>query len=86
MLSAPRNETRACYEKNVRLSLLELIEDDRWENNRELVRLELWKYDPGLLSTGDIVDMISMALSLANTNDERVQGELQSIMEDKGWQ
>ena len=28
----------------------------------------------------------TMALSLANTNDERVQGELQSIMEDKGWQ
>lgn len=86
MLSAPRNEIRACYEKDVRLSLLELIEDDRWENNRELVRLELWKYDPGLLSTGDIVDMISMALSLSDTNDERVQGELQSVMEDKGWQ
>jgi len=86
MLSAPHNEIRACYEKDVSLSLLELIEDDRWENNKELVRLEMWKYDPGLLSTGDIVDMISMALSLSDTNDERVQGELQSVMEDKGWQ
>ena len=86
MLSAPRNEIRACYEKEELLSSLELIDDDRWENNNELVCLELWKYDPQIISAGDIVDIISMYLLLADTYDERVQGELQNAMEDKGWQ
>lgn len=86
MLSAPRNEIKACHEKDERLSSIELFDDDKWENNGELIRLELWKYDPKIVCDSDSVDIISLSLSLANTYDERVQGELQDAMEAQGWQ
>lgn len=86
MLSAPRNEVRSCYEKDERLSSLDLIDDARWENNGNLIRLELWKYEPEFIRDGNRVDLISMSLSLADAYDERVQGELQSAMEANGWQ
>ena len=86
MLSNPRNDQRACYEKDEMLSSLTLLDDDKWANNGDLVRLELWKYDPGLLCTSNRVDVISMFLTLEDAFDERVQGELQNVMEAHKWQ
>ena len=83
---APRNDVRACFEKDSRLQNLNTIDDDSWEESRDLVHLEIWKYDPVPISNGDAVDIISMALSLENNRDERVQGELQDVMEERGWQ
>lgn len=41
--------------------------------------LEVWKYDPFLLSDSDYVDDISLILSLRDDIDERVQKELDTI-------
>lgn len=37
------------------------------------IRVELWKYDPGMLSKDDAVDDISLILSLDKTYDERTE-------------
>lgn len=46
--------------------------------------LEVWKYDPFLLSDGDCVDDISLVLSLSDDVDERVQKELDTIRKEYG--
>lgn len=49
------------------------------------VELEIWKYDPKLLTQGDSVDPLSLYLSLADTNDERIEGALHELLEDLRW-
>lgn len=46
---------------------------------------ELWRYDPGLLAEPPCVDRLSLALSLADTTDERVQMAVTRILEDAAW-
>ena len=48
--------------------------------------LEVWKYDPFLLSDSDYVDDISLVLSLKYVTDERVQKELDAIRAKYGMQ
>jgi hypothetical protein len=48
--------------------------------------LEVWKYDPFLLSDSDYVDDISLVLSLRDDIDERVQKELDTIRNNYGMQ
>jgi hypothetical protein len=46
--------------------------------------LEVWKYDPFLLSNNDHVDDLSLMLSLRDDTDERVQKELDTIRNNYG--
>jgi hypothetical protein len=47
--------------------------------------VECWKYDPCLLSDGPLVDPLSLYLSLRSEHSERVQGELESLLEKFPW-
>lgn len=44
--------------------------------------LELWRYDPRLLSDGDMVDPLSLYLSLREQSDERVDQALAQLLEN----
>ena len=46
--------------------------------------IEVWNYDPKALSEGEIVDDISLLLSLRAVTDERIQGGLDTIREKYG--
>ena len=43
--------------------------------------LQVWKYDPGILASGNIVDPLSLFVTLKDNNNERVQGELHKLIE-----
>ena len=43
--------------------------------------LQVWKYDPGILVSGKVVDPLSLFLILKDSGNERVQGELQKLIE-----
>jgi hypothetical protein len=45
------------------------------------VRMESWKYDPWVLAENDIADPCSLYLSLRESGDERVQKEIQLLIE-----
>lgn len=53
----------------------ELIDPD------EQVALELWAYDPKLLSNDNMADTLSVVLSLRDNNDERVEEAVEKIIE-----
>ena len=59
--------------------------DEKWETEKKLFHVEVWKYDPALFADNQIVDPVSMAVSLKDCMDERVQGELEEFLEAYQW-
>lgn len=47
--------------------------------------IEVWSYDPAVLSKGPVVDVLSLYLSLRDDPDERVQAALTRMMERLPW-
>ena len=45
------------------------------------LRVEAWRYDPRFLSDGSCVDPLSLALSLRGDSDERVQQQIQTLID-----
>ena len=84
MLGSPRYETYAAYKGSVEMESLELI-DPLWQPDRGSMVLELWKYDPALFAVKGEVDPVSLAMSLSESEDERVQGELEEYLEGYEW-
>ena len=47
----------------------------------EQVRVELWEYEPKLFSEDNMVDRLSVALSFAGNEDERVEEVIEELLE-----
>lgn len=47
--------------------------------------VEVWRYDPALLAENNVVDPLSLYLSLQTSEDERVKIELNRIIENIKW-
>ena len=70
-------EARACYAvTNAALKTLSTCVNTKFGNNI----VEIWKYSPHLLSNTNTVDKLSLYLSLKETEDERVQIELENLL------
>ena len=59
--------------------------DERWEENKDLIRLELWKYNPALFVKNGVVDPISLYMTLSDIVDERIEGALEEMLEGYKW-
>ena len=65
----------------------------RWWHNKpsipkqdpDAVEIEVWAYDPQRLTERDIVDPLSLYLSLREDQDERVQAALEQMIEEHPW-
>lgn len=44
------------------------------------IMLQIWKYDPAVLTNNKYVDPLSLFLTLKETKDERVEGELKKLL------
>jgi len=76
MMNGTEIETRAVYGKLMGKALFqeELIDQ------MHQIRLELWKYDPCVLSQHKMVDPISLVLSLSDDNDERTELAIDAML------
>jgi hypothetical protein len=48
-------------------------------------KIEVWHYDPALLSQEEEVDRLSLYLTLAKAKDERVIGALSDLINEMRW-
>ncbi|HIZ86777.1 MAG TPA: hypothetical protein IAC03_01280 [Candidatus Coprenecus pullistercoris] len=55
------------------------------DNEYGTFRIEVWKYDPRLLSRTGTVDRLSLYLSLKDNEDDRIQIELDNLINDMKW-
>lgn len=65
------------------LADLEIV-DPNWITD-SCIELEIWKYAPEPLMKHKCVDIISLALSLKETHDERVEQALDDLLEEYVW-
>ncbi len=49
------------------------------------VKIELWTYSPFILAENKAVDRLSLALSLSNENDERIESAIDEMMKGMKW-
>ena len=47
--------------------------------------IQVWKYNPKMLSTEGVVDKLSLYLSLKDNEDERIQIELERLINEMPW-
>jgi hypothetical protein len=51
----------------------------------DALNVEVWKYPPAVLSSGGVVDRLSLYLSLRETEDERVEAALDKMIGEVAW-
>ena len=59
--------------------------DIPFDNEYGTFRIEVWKYDPKLLSRTGTVDRLSLYLSLKDNEDDRIKIELDNLINDMKW-
>ena len=85
MLNPPAVSCRAVG-RSVNRALLDAeTVDPAWSREEEYLELELWKYDPQLLTQNGRVDVVSLACSLKENSDERVEQAVKGMLEAYKW-
>lgn len=77
MLNSPAVESRA----TVSIAEWERVASGRLQNSEDQCAVELWRYDPRKLSAGECVDRLSLALSLFEDRDERIEEAVEEMLE-----
>lgn len=54
-------------------------------SDSDYVEIELWKYNPAVFVTDEMVDIVSLVQSLKGVDDERVEMQIEKIMEEYKW-
>lgn len=70
----------ACYASGSVSALGNSVSPTLHDGNEECA-VELWRYDPKRLSTGDTVDPLSLVLAFREETDERVEVAVEEILE-----
>lgn len=78
MLSAPAVE---CYATD-KISQWKNVMTNRLQDSKTQVAVEMWKYDPRILATGHSVDALSLALTLKDDTDERVEQAVEELLSE----
>ena len=52
------------------------------KDSKTQVAVELWRYDPKKLADGKTVDVLSLALSLEDDQDERVEEAIEEMLKN----
>lgn len=84
MLGEPKIKEVAVFKGAINKKDIQEV-DIRWEDIDAIVILELWKYDPFLFSRSGKVDPISLACSLIECEDERVEMAIDEMLEELEW-
>lgn len=85
MLNPPQQLVRAISKEKLGQLKPNAISDLARISEGNLTELQIWKYDPDLFSTGGIVDMASLWLSLYEIKDERVALALEERLKQEKW-
>lgn len=84
MLGEPRMVCVATSRTDAGILPLETV-DERWSYGKDLVRVEIWRYDPARFMQNGSVDPVSLYLSLSENPDERIEGALEEMLEGYAW-
>jgi hypothetical protein len=79
MLNKEKNDTYAIAKEEVRR--LQIRTDKEYGETR----IEIWRYNPCFFSKNGIVDKLSLFLAMKDMDDERIQIELETMINNMIW-
>ena len=85
MLNSSNNQTVAISKENARKINASFCKNHDEIIEKNLVEVEIWKYDPQIISKEKVVDILSLKMSLEGLMDDRVDIELDKVLEKKEW-
>ena len=85
MLNYPKYMIYAMDKKSARNIQKEHIVEPKLTLDNRYVEIELWKYNPLVYATDGIVDIVSLVHSLNEIEDERVEMQIEEILEGYKW-
>jgi DNA-binding MarR family transcriptional regulator len=85
MIEKDRVPTYALWKDQLRPDLAKGVFHDCRGREEANVCIEAWAYDPLILSQEETVDPLSLFLSLRDSPDERVQQQLEKLIEGVAW-
>lgn len=79
MLNEENKQCFAMMKKDFKA--LDVVADKQFGQNE----IQIWKYNPQILSSTGVVDKLSLYLSLKGNEDERIQIELERLIDEMPW-
>jgi DNA-binding MarR family transcriptional regulator len=85
MLNYPKRTVFAMDKKVVKDIPQEAIVEPKLMTDNDYIEIELWKYNPSVYTSDEMVDIVSLVQSLKDVEDERVEMQIEEIMEEYKW-
>lgn len=85
MLNDPKCMVYAMDKKRLKEIPQEAIVQPQFVLDNDYVEIELWKYNPSAYMMDDMVDVVSLVQSLKDVDDERVEMQIEEVMEEYRW-
>lgn len=85
MLASPKKENFAVDKSLWQTAIKNAPKMDTGYPEEANYKIELWMYNPAMLSNSDYVDAHSLFLTLRDSHDERIQGALEKLLKEHKW-
>lgn len=85
MINPPKRPVRAISKQNAKAINKHIVKNRDRIADQNLVELQIWNYDPKILSENNYVDIVSLALSVSDLNDERIDQALEERLKGELW-
>lgn len=85
MINPPQHFVRAIDNRGFNELNIEIIDEPDIVENKRLVEIQIWRYNPRLFSNKEYVDTMSLYVSLQNENDERIKQALEGVLRYEKW-
>jgi len=84
MINDPQFPVYAVFKNSTLVKNLDEV-SELWSNEKNLVKLQLWKYDPRLFAENNCVDAVSLICSMKDFDDERIEMAIEELEENLKW-
>ncbi len=85
MINPINYKVRAISYKNLNNKDIKIINNKDYIEDNNLIKLEIWKYNPSYFIKNNIVDILSLYSSMNKTMDVRIQKELEQLLRNESW-
>jgi hypothetical protein len=85
MINPPKRRVRAVSKQKLSGMMEHIIKNLDQIADQDLAELQIWEYEPGFLATEKQVDIVSLAMSVSELRDDRVEQAIEERLKDERW-
>lgn len=85
MLNPPKKLVRAISKQKAKDIKQHMVLNRDKIADMDLIELQIWNYEPKFLAKNGVVDLVSLVMSVSETNDERVQIAIEEMLKCELW-